>query len=480
MSKDSTELILLKVTTLIYGAVVIYRLCAGFDHYWSNLLLPAITLFALWRPRIDCWHFLRTAFFFQFLYYSFEFFIGLILGFEVIRSLQALLILGGAATFFLTATIFVSANKHLFVAHPAQLFSRRKNAIAIVFALILPFLPWIEQNAMITFDPRILDNQAEIRGICFSPDGKKIGVINGGPSFSITIWDVETKKFISLRPSHAEPRNSLAFSPDGNYVALAYGKAHDKRRYETWATVKIDLWELASGKRIELQRTEPVELKVDSHLQIGKVAFSPDSAYLACTSGDEKIFIEIWDIAGRKLAKTFDPRSSALSSGAWAYSPDGQYIASEFAEQEIAIWDIDTRQPVQILTEGYTGFINEITYSPDGKYLAVAFNKNKNPGTSKGFIDIWDINASKVFQEFQWDNDAQVMGLSYKANGKHIASFHQMDDSVHIWDVAAGREIAKLTGPVYGEPISSIAYSSDGKYLAVANGRYIKLYNDSN
>lgn len=74
--------------------------------------------------------------------------------------------------------------------------------------------------------------------------------------------------------------------------------------------------------------------------------------------------------------------------------------------------------------------------------MAAAFNKN--PSTLKGFIDIGDINASRVFQEVQWDTNAQVMGLSYNANGKHIAAFLQMDDLVHIWDVAAGREIVKL------------------------------------
>ncbi|HWR44608.1 WD40 repeat domain-containing protein [Sporomusa sp.] len=489
MSRDPIGILLLKAGTFLYGVIVIYQIYAGIVHYLSVLALPVITALALWRPRIVGWIFLWVAFSFHFLYYALNFisllamYIGIGFIMEWWPGLK-LPFLGDNALIwlvkvliFLAAAIFVGANKQLFDTPDNQRPSHIRKACAILLAAILPFLPWIEQTAWNALDPRVLDNQTEIKGICFSPDGQKIGVINGGPD-PINIWNVETKKFVSLRASHNEPTNSLAFSPDGKYVALGYGQAYGYRKYEARETVKIDLWELATGKRIELRRTEPVDLEKDSHRQVNRVAFSPNSAYLACSSGSDNEFIEIWDVGSGKLVKTFNTKGSVISYTPMAYSPDGKSVATKYAYGEIAIWDLETAAIARRLTEGYKGIIHEIAYSPDGRYLAAAFNKEwpgSKGGTAKGFIDIWDVAAGKIDKTLQWDSDNHIKGLSYSPDGKYIASF-QLGDVVNIWDVAGSRQIDTLTGPVYEKPIASVAYSPDGRYLAIANGQYIKLY----
>lgn len=482
MSRDLIGLLLLKVGTLLYGVITIYRIYVGTEPYLSALVLPAIIVLILWRLRSEGWCFLLVTFFLQFLYYSFCFVMELeFQGNHFVNIGKNVLLRGGPVIYFFAAMIFINYSKPLLVKHQhAQPISWSKSAALILLSMLFLFLPRIEQTIWTSFDPRILDNETEILDICFSPDGKKIGVINVGPTTAINVWDVETKKFISLLRSHREPQNSLAFSPDGKYVALGYGKAYDRRGYETKETVKVDLWELSSGKLIELKRTKPVEIEEDSHLQVSKVVFSPDSTQLACAAGGENVFIEIWNVSNGSLVKTFDTKRSGIASATFAYSPNGRYIATQYDFHEVAIWDIEAETTAFRLTEGYQGFINDIEYSSDGRFLAVAFDKKwpeSKGGTEKGFIDIWDVGVGKIAKTLQWDSDAHINQLSYSPDGKYIAALLQLETLVNIWDVASGRQIETLTGPMYEKPITGIAYSLDGKYLAIANSHYIKLYN---
>lgn len=384
---------------------------------------------------------------------------------------------GGSAVCFLAAGLFVNHNKHLLGNQNTQPSSRIKNTLAILLAVSLPFLPWAEQTAWNGFDPSVLDNKGKVLGLYFSQDGKKIGVKSA--EAAINIWDIETKTFTPVRFSRDEfPK---AFSPDGKYVAIGFvGEYYLEKRRERTETLKMDLLELANGKRIELRQTRTYSLQEQSPTEVNRVVFSPDSTHIAWASGRNKVIFEIWDVGASKLTNSFDTNNIGIGYVPLAYSPDGRYIASEYAYAEIAMWDTQTAALVQRLTEGHEGFIREIAYSPDGRYLAVAFNK-KWPGwersSEKGFIDIWDTAAGKIYKTLEWDSGNHIMGLAYSHDGKYIASFLQLEDTVNIWDVARGKQIKTLTGPVYGEPIAGIAYSPDGRYLAVASGQYIKLYN---
>ena len=494
MSKDAISLLMMRVGAFLYSIIVIYQIYAGIVRHWSVLALPVIVLLVLWRPRRIGWFFLWVAFLFYFFYYSLNFitviavYIGVgflmvwwpgvdlpFLGDNTLIWLVKILV-------FLAAAIFVGVNKHLFHNHSAQPPSFIQKACVVLLAATLPFLPWLEQQAWNTFDPRVLDNQREIKSICFSPDGKTIGVINGGLGpHSINIWNVETKSFVSLPAYHNEKINSLHFSPDGKYAALGYGQAYGADKLEPGETVKIELWELATGNKIELRRTEPVDSGKDTHRQVNKVSFSPDSAYLACSSGHDRAFIEIWDIRSGKLVNTFDTGSSSISSDRRiAYSPDGKAIASQYAYGKIAVWNIESAGTARRLTEGFRGSIEALAYSPDGRYLAAAFNKEwpgSKAGSDKGFIDIWDVSAGKIVKSLQWVSDGRIQGLAYSPDGRYIASFLEYEDVVTIWDLTGGSQSDTLTGPVYEQPITDVAYSPDGKYLAVANEQYLKLYN---
>lgn len=476
MKLDWKELEILKAGTILYGAVMLWQIVSGSDHHLAGLALPALTALALWRPRPVGWHFVRSAFFVYFLYYGFGCFRAaqlMVLGVKADIVLQW----GGIAALFLAAAVFVNKRKPLFATHSASPVSRSQTIAATGLAVLLIFLPWLEQTAWNKFDSRVLDNQIDIRSIRFSPDGKKLGVINyGGRGASIHIWDVESKQFIP-QGVWREGLSTLAFSPDGQFFAVGFGSdSFNAGGRESRYAVKAEIWEAESGKQLALQRTEPVAPPYDAHVKVRSVEFSPDGGSLACASGNDKMSVELWDIRSGKLLKNFDAKKNSGWREPLAFSPDGRCLATEYARGQIAIWDIAAATPFRILAEGHFGFFEEFAYSPDGKYLAAAFNKTQPQGYDKGFIDLWDIDAGRIDKTLQWDGTAQIMGLSYSPSGKYIAAYQQMEDTVTVWDAASGKIVETLTGPVYGAPVVGAAYSPDGRYLAVASGQYIKLY----
>jgi WD40 repeat protein len=482
MNRQKWGLLLLQIGSLLYSIVVIYRMITGQEYYRTALLFPVLMVLALWKPRREGGDFLRAAFVVQALQYVYR----IIDGFYVLQLVflfhyYFILLWGFAAIAFLVAALFISNNQYLFGNEKEQQpkFSW-KTGIAILLAISLPFLPRAEQMAWIKIDSQLMDNQVEIRGMQFSPDGKKLGIINDGAFSTINLWDMETREFSVLQPLRKENVTSLALSSEGRYLAIGQAiNMGNMNREILKKFVDVELFDVAAGDRVTLLRTEPFNFLLNTTPAVIKVAFSPDNEHLACATGYDKIQIEVWDIPTHSLTKTVDNKGGGATHYPMAYSPDGKYLATEALGWAIGVWDMATGIQVQKLTEGYEGDMEGLDYSPDGKYIAVAFNKDwpgSKAGSSKGFIDIWDTTTGRLSKTLQWDSDKRIQGLSYSRDGKTIAAFIQAEDSVRIWDAASGRQIQTLLGPVIGSPVVGVAYSPDGKYLAVASEHYIKLY----
>lgn len=107
-----------------------------------------------------------------------------------------------------------------------------------------------------------------------------------------------------------------------------------------------------------------------------------------------------------------------------AYSPDGESLAVESRRGEIVLWDVTTSIPIQEFTsQDEIEIFKDFAYSPDGKYLASAIDKKwpgSKTGSAKGFIDIWDTSTGTV-KTLQWDSDRRIKGLSYSHDGKYLA-----------------------------------------------------------
>jgi dipeptidyl aminopeptidase/acylaminoacyl peptidase len=199
---------------------------------------------------------------------------------------------------------------------------------------------------------RYLDFPGFASAVAFSVDGQLLAAA-GKPS-GICVWDLEssqnTPAKVIMAPIQRATR--LLFSPDGKSLAVT-----------TDLDGTILLWDLAAQREhMVLHQPSPVT----------SIAFSPDGRWLATGGGrfDQSVFL--WDLStGKPRALLEHGRGPAV---ALAFSPDGATLASaNFPEHHVRLWDIETGRVRRAFAE-HTHSMNSVAFSPDGTLLATAGN----------------------------------------------------------------------------------------------------------
>src|SRR5262245_16991805 len=115
---------------------------------------------------------------------------------------------------------------------------------------------------------------------------------------------------------------------------------------------------------------------------------SPDGRFLAATSADKSVVLQIFDLSSYKLVWTVGTASGVnqtLSDGTVGqegptYSPDGKFLwlpeqnaLSRFPVNADGTLGAPTRVPIPAVN-GHSALVGQTTYSPDGSTLYAAIN----------------------------------------------------------------------------------------------------------
>ena len=158
--------------------------------------------------------------------------------------------------------------------------------------------------------------------IAFSPDNHLMAIsIQANAArfyWGILVVDKSGKVVSSFAGAKGLP-NSVAFSPDGKFVASGFGDP------------KVDspgfaFWNVATGEKT---RT------VGGQQGVGRVVFSPDGSIIAAAAGP---FAILWDYkTGKEFARLYGHRGDVL---ALAFSHDGAHLATASADTTVLIWSV--------------------------------------------------------------------------------------------------------------------------------------------
>jgi WD40 repeat protein len=276
---------------------------------------------------------------------------------------------------------------------------------------------------------------------------------------------------------HKDFVHALAFSPDGELLASGSDD------------MTIKLWNLASGREL-------ATLKAPNSVR--SLTFSPDSQLLASgtlASGMLDNTIKIWDIAGRKARPDQDRFITPVE--AVAFSPDGKTLIC--GGNELTVWDPATGK-MKTTLGGHVA-IKSVAFSTDGKLLASAGIDGQS---GKDSIKLWDVGLGRSTADLR-GHSAMILCLAFSPDGKTLAS-GGADNTARLWSVSAGKEISslhghtgwvnclafsptgktlvtgavemkwwdvagskELPGPVSGQPPQALAFSPDGRKLAVSS-----------
>ena len=230
--------------------------------------------------------------------------------------------------------------------------------------------------------------------LAFSPDGKSLasgGAFEG--TAQLIVWKVATgekhalkrrtdQSVSSLLPPEDVRRKhfivglgtvfSVAFSPDGRFLAAGLGNSPDTGHGEFVARV----WDVASGDE---------RVTCSGHEQaVMSATFSPDGKTLATSSMDATI--RLWDpLTGRSTA-VFRGHTNGIISAAFA--PDGLTLASASLDRTLKIWDTAPERDRDTLFRGSQLGISSLAFAPDRRTLAA--------GSADGKTRLWDASTRRL------------------------------------------------------------------------------------
>ncbi|MCG8327096.1 MAG: hypothetical protein MI974_05395 [Chitinophagales bacterium] len=222
---------------------------------------------------------------------------------------------------------------------------------------------------------------------------------------------------------HEEEVESVAFSPDGQYVASA---SWDYQAY---------LWNL-DGRLITSFKGHQDELT--------QICFSPDGKWILTGSRDNTA--RLWDITG-ELIQTFSGHQGDVSSV--SFSPDGKTIATAGWDMKICLWAI-TGQLLKSWN-AHDDFITTVSFAPDGKTLA--------SGSWDKTIKIWTLEGGLSLTIN--GHTQTVSSVCFSPDGKNILSA-SWDFTCRLWNLQ-GESIQLLEA--HTGPVSCAKFSPDGRYI---------------
>jgi eukaryotic-like serine/threonine-protein kinase len=279
-----------------------------------------------------------------------------------------------------------------------------------------------------------------ILSLMYSPDGRTIaagcGSFNSYTAIGYArLRDAATGAVLG-EPIIGEPGGVLcvAFSPDGRQLALASRSA-------------VDIYDVSS-------RDSPAIVhQLRGHVNfVYAVAFSPDGKHVATGGSDNTV--RLWDRAtGAPLQTLIGHRGFVRGL---AFAPDGAHLVSGSEDKSVRRWDL-TGGEDNAAFHGHTGFVHCVAFSPDGA-LATS-------GSLDGTVKLWP--AATTDSQVTFRNSSGWVGtVAFAPDGRRVASAH--NGNVRIWDPRTGEEHKRVIGPpgVLGQ--IGLAFSPDGKTLAVS------------
>jgi WD40 repeat protein/DNA-binding CsgD family transcriptional regulator len=318
---------------------------------------------------------------------------------------------------------------------------------------------------------------------------------------AISIWDLDSGQRIAGMPPGSNPYQDIAFTPDGETVALAYGGmillnnpglGDDEQRLMqiskaagasiTALATSTDNTLLVSGDEegnLELWnlpvRDDLDTITVNAVTSLGHSVLFPDERHMLSTTGSADTItpslVKI-DLSNGEVVLRLSQLPGHVAMNALAIDPLGRYImvgggnspAEDAGSRDKPfLWILDTQNGEIIhKLEGHQHNVKAVAISPDGRY-ALSGSVYNTPGSSvddSGELLLWNVQSGQQVRSFA--NSSEIQGIAFSQDGKLAITCSQMgsNPSIKIWEIDTGKLLHRFP---YG--CLTAVFIQDGKSI---------------
>jgi WD40 repeat protein/predicted Ser/Thr protein kinase len=281
-------------------------------------------------------------------------------------------------------------------------------------------------------------HEGTVTDVDYSPAGDLVATasLDG----SVRLWDARTGEQTRMLAGHGTWVRAVCFI-DGGRVLVSAGEDLCVRR-----------WNVADGTPLG----EPIA-GAGSLL-----AGSRTAARFAVGSWGGKVTVH----DGRTGRPLGQPRQLADMPHTVALSPDGRIVATSLQPRQLVAWEVDTGRAVALDLPAEFRERREVltlAFSPDGRHLA---------GGCGLVLQLWDVTTGKLETFDPGVFDEPCTGLAFQPGGNLLAAAFE-GGTVRVWDWVRGG--AARSPKAHAGKVEAVAFSPDGKTLAVPRGREVTL-----
>jgi hypothetical protein len=291
------------------------------------------------------------------------------------------------------------------------------------------------QQLQFAFSLMAPDDGTQASDLIFSGDGRYLAM---GASSGVLIWDLQTRKVLTSPDNRGV--GAMALHPNGRQLVYANGAG------ASWV-------DLPSGK---LQSAwEGIGRNATS------MDFTRDGKRLAIAQEDA---VRVYDLASAKEISSIKSEDAKGKMSGMVISKDGKtIITGDEQESGLALFDLESGKLLTTLKSDVKGLIS-IKRGRDSDLMVTNHSNYK--------AVVWDLkqNAVKgVIPTKEKGGYSSGTKIAVSPDGRFIAAAAG-DDGASVWSTDDSKLVGRATAVHPRAAARSVAFSADGKRLAVGYG----------
>ena len=280
------------------------------------------------------------------------------------------------------------------------------------------------------------------------------GIVLGRNGCSASFNNAKINDRLFIAGGHSHPIKSVGFSADDRYVF-------------TMSENAVRIWDVQLFHEISMISVPEGDLNM--------TAFSPDGTRIITSTIRKTRYTEdgeakkvggitkIWDIKNRQEVATLEGYKAI-------YSPDSKYIMTFSNEDQIILWDAQSGQKIRSLGTLTMDNLLWAVFSSDSKHFLVVYDDETYSAQE------WDIQTLREIPLREDEDFANSEKSNYSPDRRYYIRQSE-NGTAQVMDMESGLEIGvinRLRG--WHDSEGTAMYSHDGKYIAIACGVTVKIF----